>query len=655
MKSLSEQLIHSLGIDDLEKEIRHHNDLYFKKNAPEISDYDFDRLVERLKSLSPQSPLLKELGSDLRKAVSVPKITHLESMLSLDKCYDLEGLMDWAVKFEGDVVAMPKIDGCAISIRYGSDGTIEVASTRGDGQKGEDITANVQFVQDIPQKISFKNIEVRGEIYMPLSIFKEYQETFSNPRNLAAGAIKQKSPRKTGEYRLSFFAYDVRQREFLEEIEKSHFLNELGFKAVDSSLLLKDRVILQKEYDRYLSIRHQVDYELDGVVFKTNSVSEQKRLGASSHHPRFAIAYKFQGDSGTTLLRQVEWSVARTGAITPIGIVDPVELSGAQVSRVSLHNVGMFQKMGVTLPCEVLMMRRGGVIPHLEQVLKREGKPVAIPEKCPSCGALTEIRDDFLYCSNGNNCRKATLGSLEHFLKTLEIDGFGEVLIEKLHDSGLVEDPADFYALTEEQLLSLDRMGDVLAKKLIKNVQNKRQISFDVFLQSLGIRELAKHASKIFMKAFQTLDRLQQASEEDLAQLHGIGPVTAHEVVKGLKEKKILIDKLLQQMSLLEEKDGSALALPFSGKRFLFTGKMSHLERSEAEKKVEEWGGEIASSVTQGLHFLVLGSEGYKNREKGNKLIKAEQLIEKGAPLKIISEEDFLEMISEHGDRDGQK
>ncbi len=651
MKSLTLQEIESLSLSELETQVRHHNQLYFELHQPEISDYDFDRLVERLKKIHPESPILNELGSDLRKGVNVPKIVHTSPMLSLDKCYSLDDLMSWAKKFEGDVLVTPKIDGCAVEIRYDEKGELEMAATRGDGVKGEDISANVRFVADIPKRLpslsqtqeKSQGLEVRGEVYMPLSVFKNFKSSFANPRNLAAGAIKQKQASKTREYQLRFFAYDVRDQEFESEFEKMNFLHTLGFQTVEFRKLMPDADLLQSEWDRYLAQRNEVDYELDGVVYKTDRVSEQERLGASAHHPRYAIAYKFQGDSGVTILREVEWSVARTGVITPVGIVDPVELSGAKVSRVSLHNYGLLQKLSVTLPCEVLMIRRGGVIPYLEKVLENDGEPVLIPEHCPSCGCPAEVREEFLYCTNRENCQSSRIGELNHFIKTLEIDGFGEVLIRKLYEEKLIEDPADFYTLQKGDLLNLERMGEVLATKLLANIEAKRKVPLDLFLQSLGIRELARHASKLLVQQFGSLSRILSATEEELLLIHTFGEVMAREIVLGLQKRRPLIDKLLKHLQLNEGKIPQKG--PLAGQSFLFTGKMQTMDRSNAEKKVEALGGAIASGVTKDLHFLVIGSEGFKNREKGNKWIKAEKLIEKGASLQIISEEEFLKKL----------
>jgi len=359
MKKLEE-----MNTDELESEVREHNRLYFEINAPVISDYEFDELVEELKKRRPKSLALTELVGD--GGSGGRKIKHERPMLSLDKCYDEETINSWVAKFEGDVVVSPKIDGCAVSIRYGSDGNLLFASTRGDGDEGEDITENVKRIKSIPSSAS-ENVEVRGEVFMPLSVFKRYSAEFANPRNLAAGAIKQKDPAKTAEYDLSFLAYDIIGIDLSTEGEKFEMLEGLGFKNVDWRLV--SRTDLQLPFDEILKKRGEYDFETDGVVYKANVLSEQVRLGATAHHPRYAMAYKFQGDSGSTTLLDVEWSVSRTGAITPVAIVEPVHLSGAKVRRASLHNLAILNSLNITLGAKVLMMRRGGVIPHVESVL----------------------------------------------------------------------------------------------------------------------------------------------------------------------------------------------------------------------------------------------------------------------------------------------
>lgn len=636
------QPIKEMSVAELEQAIRHHNDLYFKKAKPEISDFEFDRMAERLKELKPTSAVLEEIGSDLSEAGG-KKLVHSSPMLSLDKCYSQDALKDWAEKLEGDIVVSPKIDGLAIAVHYNAEGRLYQAETRGDGFKGDDITRNVQEVRDIPSKISKGPLEVRGEVYMRRSVFKKYEGSFANPRNLAAGALKQKDPKKTREYELNFFAYELIGLDLKREIEKIQRLDKLHFVTIETRVVPRTPEELQKAYDTLLNKRDSLDYELDGVVYKANEISDQTRLGASAHHPRWAIAYKFQGDSGTSVLREVEWSVSRTGVITPIGIIDPLRLSGATVSRVSLHNYGLMKKMGVSIGAKVLVMRRGGVIPNLEEVLEKTKKLVEAPETCPSCGSKTEIRDDFLYCTNEKGCRSTRLGELRHFVDVLEIEGFGDKTIEQLYDNGYVEDLPDFFRLTKEDLLNLERMGEILANKLIENIQSHRKVPLAQFLRSLGIPELAKHSSEVLAKQFRSLDRIRKATEEELSAIHTIGPVIAREVVQGLHHKSKTLDKLLSYMSL--EERSAAKEGKFSGKSFLFTGKMAAMDRGDAEKKVEALGGEISGGVNKDLDYLVIGSEGYKNRDKGNKWIKAESLKQKGADIEIISEEQFLQML----------
>jgi DNA ligase (NAD+) len=648
-------------IERLESEIRRHNKLYFEKNKPEISDSEFDRLVEKLKKLKPDSPVLSEIPSE-GTAREFKKVRHTSEMLSLDKCYNDDDLFDWASKFpaptkplpqgnlgliytpEAHVIVMPKIDGLATELRYDEKGNLKFAVTRGDGVTGDDITANAKMIVDIPHKIPRGPVEIRGEIYMRLSVFKKYKEEFANPRNLAAGGVKQKDPRKTKEYALSFFGYDLRGLSLETEHEKFKKIESFGIPTVEYKKVKKDNESLREAYEYFLKKRDKHDYETDGVVYRVDSIAEQERLGVTAHHPRYAIAYKFQDDSGTTTLKDVEWSVARTRIITPVGIVEPVQLSGATVTHVTLHNYGLMMGLGLRKGSKVVMTRRGGVIPKLESVAEAgRGEKFAAPEKCPSCGEPTEIRDDFLYCTNKHGCRAAKMQELEHFIKVIEVDGFGEKLIEKLYDNGFVLDPADFYTLKKDDLLELERMGEVLATKLIGHIQEKKELTLEAFLRSLGIRELAKHASKLLAKTYGTLERLKAASEEELSAVHTIGPVIAKEVVEGLAKKKALIQKLLKKVSLIEgDAAPAAKTGPLSGKKFLFTGSLLAMERGEAEKLVEEKGGEIASGVTKDLDYLVVGDGG----GAGSKLDKAKKLKDKGGKIEILSEAEWKKKIS---------
>jgi DNA ligase (NAD+) len=426
----------------------------------------------------------------------------------------------------------------------------------------------------------------------------------------------------------------------------------MGFSSIDHEVLKKDE--LRGAYQRMAQRRPSLDYEIDGVVFKTDTIAEQERLGATAHHPRFAIAYKFQGDSGNSVLRAVEWSVARTGAITPVAIVDPVQLSGVTVTRASLHHPGFIKKLGLTLGAEVVMMRRGGVIPNVEFVSKPGTTPVEIPEKCPSCGGATRWEKDFLLCTNTRACKAAVIGSLAHFASAVDMLGFGDSVLEQSYDAGFLRTPADFYMLTADKLAKLERSGDKLAQKLVKEVDKKRTLDLATFLRALGLAELGKNVSKILTERYKNLDAVLQVTEAEFSQIHGIGDTIARTVVQGLKDAAPLIAELRKHVTITVAaptaaatgQGGAASAGPFVGKSFVFTGKMGTLERKPAEELVVSLGGTALDAVNKTLTFLVVGDL-KKPGEKSTKEKAADKLVAAGASLKIISETDFLAMVDD--------
>ena len=421
LRSLTELEIAAMDAAALETEIRRHNRLYWEDNAPEIADYDYDRLTRRLRELAPDSPVLQEIGGAkptvaeeaLEAAVAAGEaVEHDPPMLSLDKCYSEKELGSWAGKIEGDFMATPKMDGVAAAIRYDARGRLSLAATRGSGRVGENITGNVRRIKDVPQTIRGASgpVEVRGEVYMRLSTFAKFRDQFSNPRNLTAGAIKQKEADKSAAYNLSFAAYDLVGGGVATEEDKFEFLKEAGFPEIERRLVKRED--LQKTYEEFAARRGEFDFEIDGVVFKANRVDVQDEMGVTGHHPRCAIAYKFQGDSATTILKDIEWSVSRTGAITPVALIEPVELSGAMVSRASLHNAGFIEKLDLTRGATVMVTRRGGVIPNVEFVVAPGHEPFTIPSQCPSCQSPTQVRDDFLFCARPAECPDAVIGTL---------------------------------------------------------------------------------------------------------------------------------------------------------------------------------------------------------------------------------------------------
>ncbi len=658
--SFSVEQLETMSVEELEHAVKHHNQRYWDQAQPEISDYDYDQLVLQLKRVHPASLVLEEMGpSEAPDAGSA--VTHQTPMLSLDKCYTAEELNSWAAKFEGDVMVTPKMDGIAASLRYDPSGRLQQAATRGNGFEGDDITRNVRTIMDLPDTLAQDHLpqgflpqgplEVRGEIYMKLSIFSGFADQFSNPRNLTAGAIKHKDPARCRAYKLSFAAYDLQGAELATEQEKLDLLVSMGFSPM--TYRVSHRHGLQAAYEHFAALRDDLDFEIDGVVFKTNSVREQRRLGVTAHHPRFGMAYKFQGDSGTTTLNRVDWSVARSGVITPVAHIEPVVLSGATVSRASLHNAGFLNKLGLRgrpSGAKVVVTRRGGVIPKVEFVSEpalenKAGVIIDFPATCPSCGGKVIEQGDFLYCANPQSCRDALIAAIAHFCGVLDLLGFGDKLLHQAYDRELLKSPADLYTLTTGSLQRLERVGSKLATKLIREVDEHRTVTLATFLRALGIDELGRHVSRILADNYQTLERVQQVSEAELAAIHTIGTEIASSVVAGLREQEPLITALLAHLTIEGPGEGDAPPQggPLTGMSFVFTGTLIHDDRKSAQKKVKALGGATPDGVTKTLTYLVVG-DGAEKR-KSSKQSKAEKYIAAGAPLKIIRESDFLKLI----------
>jgi DNA ligase (NAD+) len=630
--------VEALSREELETQIRHHNRLYWEQNAPEISDYDYDRLVVRLRQIAPESPVLDDLG-DSSERLGEP-VQHQRPMLSLDKCYSEPELNDWAEKISGEFLVMPKFDGIACSLRYDEQGRLTLAATRGSGVVGDDVTVNARTIKDVPSKISEGNVEVRGEVYMKLSVFERFKEQFSNPRNLTAGAMKQKDVKKSASYGLSFATYDVFGPSLSTEREKFAWLSANGFTPIQHLFVKKDE--LQKGYEEFASLRPTLDFEIDGVVFRANELSEQSRLGLTAHHPRYAIAYKFQGESGRTKLEAIEWSVSRTGAITPVAIIRPVQLSGASVSRASLHHPGFVKKLGLTRNCDVLVTRRGGVIPNVEQVVAPGDEPLPPPSECPSCGQPTRWDGDFLFCSRPNQCRVAQIGELEHFCAVTEMLGFGEKVLAEAWDKGLIRTPADLYNVTVEQLSQLERVGEKLAKKLVSQVDVKRELPLAVFLRALGVAELGNHVSALLAQKYGDLARIRTVTVAELAAIHSVGEIIARSVVEGLADRAPLINELVRHVTLKAPENTQSEG-PLKGRSFVFTGKLEAMDRKVAQDEVRKLGADTPSSVGPGLSYLVIGVE--KDGEKSSKQKSAEKHIAKGAPIQILNEAEFLSLL----------
>lgn len=624
----------------LEVAVRRHNRLYWDEHRPELEDTEFDRLVERLRAVAPTSPVLDALGPDPALRVGAT-VVHRAPMLSLEKCYDEKTLRAWAAKFEGDVLMMPKIDGLACSIRYAADGRLEAAATRGDGTSGEDVTANVSRIPGVPKRLPVQTpVEVRGEVYLPLSRFRTLSADLANPRNAAAGALKLKDPERSAAVGLRFLAYDVLGAGCTTEHEKFERARAWGFDAVEHEILERDA--LQAGYERYVERRDGLEYEIDGVVFRANRVDEQVRLGATSHHPRGAIAYKLQGETGITTLDGIEWSISRTRVFTPVGLVAPVTLSGATVSRISLHNWGLVKSRGLSLGARVLAVRRGGVIPYLEGVLEPGHTPIVPPTHCPTGGYPLREEGDLVVCSCVAGCAGAVVGVLRHYADSTGIEGFGDIWLQTLVDAGLLTDPSDLYRLRASDLVGFDRMGETLAAKLVEQVATHRTLPLAVFLTALGVPGLGRTASQALARAFRTLDAVRAVTTESLLALPRFAEISAEKIASGLRAKETLIDALLAVGVQVEpEPEGAADAAPpggpLSGKSFLFTGTLVAMRREDAQARVEALGARAASGVSKALSYLVVGDAG----KAGSKLDKARE-----AGVTVLSEAEFLELVA---------
>ena len=523
---------------ELEAEIDKHNQLY-NEGRPIIPDPLFDKLTVRLQTIAPQSPELNTLTTPALGQTS-KKVAHAIPMLSLAKAYSASEVLEFLKKFDGDFLGSPKIDGLACSIQYDENGDIKCASTRGDGQIGDDITANVRYIQAIPHHIDMPNLEVRGEVYMPISSFKKFEGEKKSPRNLAVGGLKQKTPSDTALYGLSFFGYEAVGQHFDTEHEKYETLRKLGFTPVNYHLFKRREIVslideIQQYCDRETAARPSWDFDADGLVFKIDDTAVQQSMGVTDHHPKCAIAYKFAGDEGITVLKTVEWQVAKSGVITPVANFEPLYLSGAMVQRASLSNAAQVELFPVDsgddtptvfrhlkLGASIKVSRRGGVIPHVESMSGYDETlpDIPLPEVCPSCGA-TVIREDlFLKCSDPDNCPSTGQALIENYVKTIGIMGFGEKIIANLYDNGSVKTPADLYRLSVQDIaLAVTQSEDgtldpdaVLPTKLYRAIQDSREQDLATFLESLSIPALGKVTSKLLTKNITSIEAILAAT-----------------------------------------------------------------------------------------------------------------------------------------------
>jgi len=629
------------SVETLVAEIRKANWNYWVSQDSKISDEAFDYLVRTLRVLAPDHPVLDEIGG------ASGDWAHSEPMLSLAKCYDSLGLRKWLASYTGSMLLVsPKVDGVAGSLHYDPEGYLRVAVTRGDGRKGEVILPEIlHHIAGIPLSIEEGPLEVRGEFYLPLSEFERFKGELANPRNAVAGALKAKSAKRAASLHMRFFAYDLKMEGDLKKSsEHLKFLEQLGFEPVPHIVIAKRAAECSIAYQTWVDTRNEIDYEIDGVCFRADKLEVQRDLGATSHHPRHSIAYKLQSESGVSRVDHIDWSVSRTGTVTPVAVIDPIQLSGAMITNVSLHNLNIARELGVGSGCTVRLTRRGGVIPQIEQVVGKKGK-LTLPHECPSCGADVEERDGFLYCSKPSDCVTARAEKIRHFTRVMEIDGFGEVIVAQLVESGLVEKPVQLYDLKPKDLLPLKRVGPKKAEKLLSNVRSRASVPLHTFIYALGIPDVGRSLSRKLAAHFPDIDKMLDANVEKLMQLEGVGKKTAEAIEDWFYDHHTDVEDLLGAIEIAEKaepKHKGSKRNNLNDKSFVFTGSLSTMTRSEATKKAEGLGAEVKKSVTADLTYLVASGG-----TKGSKFRKAERLRDAGHDLKIIDEEAFLKLIKE--------
>jgi len=652
-------------IEELSKEIIKHNDLYYNKANPKVSDGEYDALVRELKFLEEKYPEHKMSDSPTQKVGALvqsklKKSEHTAPMLSLESINTEDG----AEKFnetcykelsvnEINYICEPKLDGLSIELVY-EKGIFVRAVTRGDGNIGEDVTLNVNTISSVPKKIKRDNIPdvfaVRGEVLMHVNAFQELnkrqveqgKDPFSNPRNAASGSLRQLDVSETAKRKLDVYCYRIlvdsdktveSQEEAISMIKKMGFKVPPGIKTCES---IQEAI----QYHHHLEeIRDTLDYEIDGVVLKINRFDYQQRLGFRTNNPKWAVAYKFEARKEITRLDDVAFQIGRTGIVTPVALLSPVEVGGVTVSRATLHNMDEVERLGVKIGEYVKVERAGDVIPKIIEVLKekRTGKEkeILILKKCPSCGSILVKEDVFYRCEAGLACPAQLKESITHFAAkdAVNIDGFSEKTVELFYENGLLKTISDIYVLKAEDILKLEGWKERKTNNLLKSIDSSREILSDRLVYALGIKNVGRHIASVLIRTFGSIDKIIEATEEELININEIGPLVAESIINFFKEKKNIdeIENLKKRgVKIIAKVQTGRL----KGKKFVFTGALVTLSRSEAKEMVESLGAEALSSISKGVDFVVAGEKA------GSKLLKAGKL---GIP--ILSEKEFKKLI----------
>ncbi len=644
----------------LREQINYYSELYYEKDDPAISDYEFDKLMHQLidieeeypQLLTPDSPTHRVGG---RASNSFEQVEHVVQMGSLQDVFSDEEVVDFDRRVREVVsdpiyVVEPKIDGLSVSLEY-RDGVLVRGSTRGDGFVGEDVTENIRTIRSVPLRLKrdIPFVEVRGEVYMPVASFEKVvaqqelkeEKPFKNPRNAAAGSLRQKNPKITAQRGLDIFVFNLQQIEGVQvsgHKESLDLLKELGFQ-VSPSYLAVDTIEKAIEEIRAIGQRRgEYSFDIDGAVVKVDSLAQREMLGATAKFPKWAVAFKYPPEEKITTLLDVEVKVGRTGALTPTAVFEPIQLAGTTVSRAVLHNQDFIDEKQIAVGDKIIVRKAGDIIPEVVAVAEHCGNPTyQLPEYCPSCHTkvVREEGEAAIYCPN-IECPAQLMRNLIHFASrnAMDIDGMGPAVLEGLVNAGWVHSPADLYDLTEEQIASLERMGKKSASNLMNALEKSKQNDLSKVIFALGIPEVGEKTAAELASAFGSMEKLSWATLEQLTALDGFGEVVAQNIVSFFLEERnrVQIERLAKagvNMESTKVKAGDT----FEGKTFVLTGTLPTLKRNEAKELIESLGGKVSSSVSKKTDYVVAGEEA------GSKLTKANEL-----GITILTEEQLLQM-----------
>ncbi len=661
-------------IAELREQIHHHEYRYYVEARPEISDAEYDALLRELRWLetghpelvTPDSPTQRVAGQAVE---AFAPVEHRVAMLSLDNATSRDQLREFEARLmralpgaRFDYVCEPKIDGLGVALLY-QDGRFVRGATRGDGRIGEDITRNLRTIATVPRLLGgplagVREMEVRGELFMPRAKFHELnrrleeagEPTFANPRNAAAGAVRQKDPDVTARRPLDILLYHVSVLDGPgagEHWEMLEILRRAGIPTSGRAERCGDIDAVTDYCTRLEAERDALPYDADGAVVKVNSLDLQRRVGATAHHPRWALAFKFAARQATTVVRAIEVNVGKTGALTPGAKLDPVELAGVIIRNVSLHNEDEIRRKDIRVGDTVLIERAGDVIPYVVQVVTARRPPDAVPftfpDHCPACGSLA-FRPEGLACwrcANGA-CQAQLKERLLHYgsRRAMDIEHLGESIVSQLVDRGLVRDFADLYSLTVEQIAALERLGPTSARNFADAVAASRTRGLTRLLNAIGIRFVGERAAHLLAMRFGSTDALVAASEEEIGRIHGIGPRIAQSVTKFFSEPKNreTIDRLRRAGVVMVDKDFSAGERPLAGRTFVLTGTLRTMSRDAAKELIQRVGGQVTGSVSRKTHYVVVGDN------PGTKAEDAKRL-----GIRMLDESEFLKLLDPTG------